>query len=251
MIARIDKDEDRKKELSRLKGLLDILTDSKKRCSMDTLLKCEQVLEKMELKCKPSEGMLQPNLMAPGLIKPQEQNICQPLLDAIANHIRSPLINHTLQRTFGPVVAALCGPSTRVVSPPPKRRRIEEDSCEISDVLQGEIARLDQRFKVQLDPMQHNGSRTVHLICQLDDKNLPCVPPISITVPENYPDRPPKCDINEDEYDSTEFLKRIKKVFSSHVDSMPERTSVSSFLDTWEMSVRQACAPLPLALAVP
>lgn len=52
-------------------------------------------------------------------------------------------------------------------TPPPKRKKIEDDSAEISDVLQGEIARLDQKFKVQLDPIQHMGSRTVNLICQL------------------------------------------------------------------------------------
>lgn len=52
-------------------------------------------------------------------------------------------------------------------TPPPKRKKIEGDSAEISDVLQGEIARLDQKFKVQLDPIQHMGSRTVNLICQL------------------------------------------------------------------------------------
>jgi len=36
----------------------------------------------------------------------------------------------------------------RNLPPPLKKQKIEEPSSEIPDVLQGEIARLDQRFKV-------------------------------------------------------------------------------------------------------
>lgn len=45
--------------------------------------------------------------------KSQEQNICQPLIDALTNHIKSPMFNHILQKTFGPPVTALFGPSVR------------------------------------------------------------------------------------------------------------------------------------------
>lgn len=37
---------------------------------------------------------------------------------------------------------------TRNLPPPLKKQKIEESPSEIPDVLQGEIARLDQRFKV-------------------------------------------------------------------------------------------------------
>lgn len=246
MIARIDKDEDRKKELSKMKNLLDILSDPNKRCSMEILLKCEQVLERLELRVAGSESSTSaPNQPIVGPSKPPEQNICQPLIDAINYHIKSPLFNHTLQRTFGPAVAALNGPRTVIPNPLSKKRKHEEDNSEISNVLQGEIARLDQRFKIQLDPVQHQGSRTVHLICQLDDKNLPCVPPITIAVPENYPDKPPHCNTTKEEYDSTPFLQCIQKVLSSQLSNMPGKFSVTSLLDAWEMSVRQACSPKP------
>jgi hypothetical protein len=33
-----------------------------------------------------------------------------------------------------------------------------------------------------------------------DDKNLPSVPPISVTVPESYPDTSPECDSKLPEY---------------------------------------------------
>lgn len=39
----------------------------------------------------------------------------------------------------------------------------------------------------------------------LDDKNLPCVPSLSITVPENYPEKPPQCYTTKDEYGILKF----------------------------------------------
>ncbi|XP_035207183.1 mediator of RNA polymerase II transcription subunit 15-like isoform X2 [Stegodyphus dumicola] len=247
MIARIDKDENKKKDLNRMKNLLDILTDPNRRCPMEVLLKCEQVLEKMNPSFMQMDGV--PSTQTTALpMKTQEQNICQPLLDALTNHIKSPMFNHILQKTFGPPVTALFGPSVRVPTPPPKRRKVEDDSAEISDVLQGEIARLDQKFKVQLDPIQHLGSRTVNLICQLDDKNLPCVPSISITVPENYPEKPPQCYTTKDEYESTSILQSIQQVLSTRLSTMPQKYSITSLLDTWEMSVRQACSSKPVAV---
>ncbi|XP_013784581.1 uncharacterized protein LOC106468688 [Limulus polyphemus] len=50
MLARIHKDESRKKELIKLTNLLAILSDPNKRCPMETLLKCEHVLKRAELK---------------------------------------------------------------------------------------------------------------------------------------------------------------------------------------------------------
>lgn len=97
---------------------------------------------------------------------PKIQDVCQPLMDAILANLKRPLFNHTLQRTFGPAVAALINNTYRNTSPPPLKRKYEEES-EIPEVLQGEIARLDARFKVQLDPLQVCGSKTIHLICKL------------------------------------------------------------------------------------
>lgn len=61
----------------------------------------------------------------------------------------------------------------RAPSPPPKRQRLNDDFCtEIPNVLQGEIARLEHRFKINLDPLYHSISRTAHLICRLGKDNL-------------------------------------------------------------------------------
>lgn len=110
-------------------------------------------------------------------------------------------------------------------------------------MLQGEIARLDQRFKVSIDPNQQPGSKTIQLICWLDDKNLPCVPPVSLTVPEDYPMTSPKVYMAPHEYETTQFLTRVQTALLARVKKLPKHFSLSQLLDTWEMSVRQASAP--------
>ena len=192
---------------------------------------------------------------------PKIQDVCQPLLDAITAHIKKPLFNHTLQRTFGPAVAALTHNPYKQSSPPTLKRKYD-DECEVSEVLQGEIARLDPRFKVQLDPLQHFGSKTIHLICKLgsfsllnqlflkllniivfviktDDKDLPCVPPISIQVPDSYPEKPPQCSTDPLEYSASSFFEEIQKKFDSNISKLPQRFSVTSLLNSWVSLINQ------------
>lgn len=117
----------------------------------------------------------------------------------------------------------------------------------IPHVLQGEIARLDQKFKVSLDPSTlatGTGSSVIKLVCRLDDKHLPCVPPVSITIPQNYPFASPTCKLIEQEYTATAFLQRVQAALVARIAKLPRMHSLSHLLDTWEMSVRQACAPV-------
>jgi len=114
---------------------------------------------------------------------------------------------------------------------------------EIPHILQGEIARLDQKFKVTLDPSAQMCTKTIKLICCLDDKHLPCVPPICVTIPENYPTLTPNCSLSEQEY-ATPFLNNVQKSFIARISKLPRQFSLSQVLDTWEMSVRQACSPI-------
>lgn len=127
--------------------------------------------------------------------------------------------------------------------PPLKRKRVEEPTSDIPDVLQGEIARLDQRFKVSLDQNQQPGSKTIQLTCWLDDKHLPCVPPVSLSVPEDYPKTSPSCHMASHEYNATQFLSAVQTALLARIKKLPKHFSVSQLLDTWEMSVRQASAP--------
>jgi hypothetical protein len=46
-----------------------------------------------------------------------------------------------------PLIVFLC---FRMLPPPLKKKKVEESPNDIPDVLQGEIARLDQRFKVYM-----------------------------------------------------------------------------------------------------
>ncbi|XP_070572472.1 mediator of RNA polymerase II transcription subunit 15-like isoform X16 [Ptychodera flava] len=245
MINKVSKDEDRKNELNKMKNLLDILQDPNRRMPIHTLLKCEQVLEKLELQIRPSTSTstTSTTLATDKQSKqPHQQHMCQPLLDAILQHIKSPMLNHTLQRTFGPAMQAIHGTPISYPTPPAKRMKVEKEESSIPHVVQGEVARLNYKFKVNLDPAHHTGSKAIHLICKLDDKYLPSVPPISITLPENYPQSSPQCEPNSPEYGATPFLQSVQRTLTSQLLRMPDRYSLSQVLDAWEMSVRQACA---------
>ncbi|KAF7266243.1 hypothetical protein GWI33_020428 [Rhynchophorus ferrugineus] len=242
MIAKMGNDDVEK--MSKMKKLLEILSNPQQRMPLDTLIKCEKVLEKIDF--KRGDGSVS-TTTAPHLPF-KEPHVFHSLLDAVGQNLQSPVINHTLHRTFGPTLDALFGPEFKLV-PPLKKARIEEPTSEIPDVLQGEIARLDQRFKVSLDPNQQSGSKCLQLTCWLDDKNLPCVPPISLTVPEEYPKESPTCHMSSHEYNATKFLSDVQTALLARVRKLPKHFSVSQLLDTWEMSVRQASAPSNVAIS--
>lgn len=208
--------------MSKMKKLLEILSNPQQRMPLDTLIKCEIVLEKIDF--KRGDGSVS-TTSAPHLpfkvtllcdierrvhcFEFQEPHVFHSLLDAVAQNLQSPVINHTLHRTFGPTLDALFGPEFKLV-PPLKKIKLEEPTSDIPDVLQGEIARLDQRFKVSLDPNQQPGAKSIQLTCWLDDKQLPCVPPISLTVPEEYPKESPTCHMASHEYNATQFLSDVQ-----------------------------------------
>jgi mediator of RNA polymerase II transcription subunit 15 len=252
MINRIDKDEDRQRDLNKMKNLLDILSDSSKRLPYATLLKCETVLEKLEFSNKANQPPASTAAVPVAPLGGASEHMCQPLLDAVAVHLKSPTLNHTLQRTFGPAVRALHGPPLRTNSPPAKRQcvnKIDDLMCpddDIPDVIQGEIAQLHRRFIVCLDPSHHPGSKVVHLICRLEDKKLPNVPPIVVTLPENYPDNSPTCKTLPSHYNSTPFLRKVNEILTTEIKHMPGRYSLTALLNMWDICIRKACAPLAI-----
>ncbi|XP_060880593.1 mediator of RNA polymerase II transcription subunit 15 isoform X1 [Metopolophium dirhodum] len=235
MIAHIGNEDVEK--LSKMKKLLEILSTPTQRMPLETLLKCETALERLDL--SRGEG---------GSVPPPQSSTMRevhPLIEVIGSMIQSPNFNHTLHRTFAPCIEFMVG-QKRPLSPPPYAGN--ENSNEVQSIipkaLEGEIARLDQRFKVSLDPVRPSGVSCIRLLCWLDDKNLPCVPPINIIVYENYPPANPACIISSNDYGGTSFLMCVKDVFESRMMLMPVRFTVSHILDSWEMSVRQAVALL-------
>lgn len=234
MIARMGNDGEHVEKLSKMKKLLEILSNPQQRMPLETLIRCEVVLEKMDIKRSD-------NIPGTSGIVFKESHIFSPLLEAISTNAQNPNFNHTLHRTFGPTLDALFGPELKLVSGLPPQR-VEEPTSDIPDALQGEIARLDQRFKVSLDQNQQPGSKSIRLTCWLDDKHLPCVPPISIMVPEDYPFTSPVCHTNSQEYNATAFLSAVEQALLWRIQKLPKNFSVSQLLDTWEMSVRQAAS---------
>lgn len=111
----------------------------------------------------------------------------------------------------------------------------------IPEMVQGEIARLDTKFKVQLDPLQVEGATTIRIICRLDDLNLPSVPPIEIAIPNAYPEKPPVCTFDDDEYRASTFLNTTKNIFDQNVSKLAKQHSVTSLLQTWVRFVAIRC----------
>ncbi|KAM8819116.1 mediator of RNA polymerase II transcription subunit 15 isoform 3-T3 [Rhynchonycteris naso] len=236
MINKIDKNEDRKKDLSKMKSLLDILTDPSKRCPLKTLQKCEIALEKLK------NDMAVPTPPPPPVPPTKQQYLCQPLLDAVLANIRSPVFNHSLYRTFVPAMTAIHGPPITAPVVCARKRKFEEDERQsIPNVLQGEVARLDPKFLVNLDPSHCSNNGTVHLICKLDDKDLPSVPPLELSVPADYPAQSPLWIDRQWQYDANPFLQSVHRCMTSRLLQLPDKHSVTALLNTWAQSIQQAC----------
>ncbi|XP_014388631.1 PREDICTED: mediator of RNA polymerase II transcription subunit 15-like [Myotis brandtii] len=236
MINKIDKNEDRKKDLSMMKSLLEILTDPSKRCPLETLQKCEIALEELE------NDMAVPTPPPPPGPPTKQQSLCQPLLDAVLANIRSPVFNHSLHHTFVPAMRAIHGPPITAPVVCTRKRKLEEDEQQsIPNVLQREVARLDPKFLVNLDPSHCNDNGTVHLICKLDDKDLPSVPPLELSVPADYPAQSPLWIDRQWQYDASPFLQSVYRCMNSRLLKLPDKHSVTALLNTWAESIHQAC----------
>lgn len=232
MIQRIG-NEDAEKSC-KMKQLHDMLQNPQRRMPMETLLKCEQVLEKLEIH-RDAE------------VPPSMENRIAGMTESVTNALKSPCAAHTLHRTISPALSVLLGPNltTNPIKPVKRDNPLQPppETPNISDVIQGEVARLNARFRVNLDCQQPPGSDDLTLICQLDDPNLPCVPPITLTVPAGYPLKPPRCDLLAVDYETTDFLKSARKSMMVRLRNMPPHCSLTMMLHSWEMSVRQACSP--------
>lgn len=268
MIERIERDDvgQNKNEVTKIKRLLDIISDPMsfgKGVTLDTLLKCEQVLEKMDFRHKSSahgSGDQQQHNVQHHQIPTavSSSNICQPLMDAIYANIKKPHLQSTLARTFAPAAAALGIIQTNATIPTFRsdiisdsiesqlvRQQEATDGQEIDskNVLEGEIARLDSRFKVEEDVLSHPFSKSTQIIVNLDSLDLPNVPPLVVRIPECYPSQPPVYVSESHQYVRNEksFFTRVDSLFKLNCQKLAPTHSLTSLLQTWEQSVRQAC----------
>ena len=304
MIRRIESDTSKadSKEFFKIKQLLEIISNqNNQRVPYETLRKCEDALENMNLKMKSNsdqreqqQQLMQQQAMMNAAheqhmnISSQSSqltggNIFQPLLDAFKEGLKRPNFSSFLSKTFGPAVAALgitsaSDRSEKDVSIAGKKRKFVEDVDENSlgdissraikewspnskSVIEGEIARLDAKFKIQPDPLSHPGSDATQVIATLDSVDLPYVPPVIIQIPSTYPLHPPTLIIDGDsndqlftplpfgldtedfnEFDAEEhFFKRVREKLNLNLGKLPKMHSLTALLQSWEMSVRQAC----------
>jgi mediator of RNA polymerase II transcription subunit 15 len=224
MITKIGtEDQDR---LQKMKKLLEILSNPEKRMPLATLQKCEDVLKKMNLPDIETEGP------EGGVGRDGCPSSLNPLLEAVlkARPGTGAQLNHSLSRTFLPPLRAVVGQEITLAPLPPSPMDSEEED-EIPDVLQGEIARLQPRFKVWLSAGQPSGQAGgVRVVCQLDDQDLPAVPTIEVTLPGDYPARPPVYTGEATDHLVTPFLARVEAALESRLALLPARHTLSQVL---------------------
>lgn len=254
MILRIGNDDNEK--LGKMRKLLDIMSNPDKRMPLVTLQKCEDVLKRMQLDTTESDAA------SGGADSTLSTNTDKnPLIESIlklsqANRAGSN-VNNYLSTTFLPPMEAMMGPEISLpplpCTPPPCE---DGGQHHISDILQGEIARLDSRFSVWLDSAQPRHSAggswtsitptSVEVVCQLADRDLPAVPNMYVRLAANYPDTPPEINLQSPDYLSTPFLRQINSALAARLEKMPSQYTLSQLLTAWELSVRSACAPSPI-----
>lgn len=182
---------------------------------------------------------------------PEATSSVNPLLDAVLklknqrfSH-SSQSLNHSLYRTFGPPLEAISGVEITLSPPPKRRKKLPESKEDLPDHIQGEVAQLNSKFKVSLDSSQIPilPLDSIQLHCFLEDRDLPSVPPISVTLGPNYPqESSPELHDNCEEYDTSTFLKAVRQALASRVKKLPARHTLTQLLTAWEMAVRSACS---------
>ncbi|KAM4634115.1 mediator of RNA polymerase II transcription subunit 15 [Polymixia lowei] len=120
-------------------------------------------------------------------------------------------------------------------------RGLEED--EHQGTLHGELAGLDVKFQVNLNPSYCSNHGTVYLICKLNDKKLPSVPPLQLSISADYPNQSPYWTDDEKQYTANTFLLTVHKLMTSRLHRLPRRYSVTALLNIWDQSVTKASLP--------
>ena len=167
----------------------------------------------------------------------------QDLLSAIESNSKSPLFNHTLQRTFGTTFHALRGPPLRLESGDciPTNGRTG-DEYEVSDFVRRKVDQLHHRFVVCMDTTHQKGSKDVKLCCELKDQNLPNVPPLLICLDETYPQSSPMCKLNMELYNGSPFLRKLQETLEYEFSLLRGKHSLTHLLNLWEISVWRSCS---------
>jgi len=208
-----------------------------------------EVLDKVEAFCKHQLENQQQADYAP---KNNNNHPCQALLDVVIAHISKPNINHTLSRTFKPVMdkvrpdpAPFSLAQTEELQPSARKHKVPL-------ILQGEVASLDKKFYVRLNDSSHNAKGDIHIVVELNDPTLPPVRPLYITIPADYPNISPIVENTDDNMDQhmietleegTDFITTQQLIFHERQYSLGSHVvTLTQVLSGWELSIRQAMA---------
>eukprot|EP00054_Salpingoeca_dolichothecata_P027628 m.203503 g.203503 ORF g.203503 m.203503 type:complete len:290 (-) comp26006_c0_seq2:121-990(-) len=184
--------------------------------------------------------------------QPTPQTPQQVVSDQLGVQIASPSFEMTLEDVFGEhldwfadfidprlsLTPASKRPRTLVDrNPPPAKKRTLCISK--SQTLKQELKNLEKRFHVVQDEA-FEGQQQSLLRCFLDSPLIPNVPPVTVLVPEGYPERRPSVVDLDRDYGASNFLSVLRSNFSA-LDRSGMNTTVTGLLHSWESCLRTAC----------
>lgn len=242
------KDDDHKKQREKLNGLLDILTNSKRRVHLSVLTKCEAVLKKMLPATPNSTGSMSLRTPDPDDSIPtpsRSTTSLQPMGEVVTNIITSANLMSEARQNMLPGMYALNAPMISPPAPPVRSRARpkpydQQKKSLLPRALQMEIINLSsERFDVSLDKSRPADKEGVTLKCKYNYDSLPghlCT--ISIQVHADYPKVEPKFSLN---YGNGESTQDISNLILKKLARLPHSLTFTAILMTWEQSLIEHC----------
>jgi len=240
MIVEIGDKEDPEK-LNKMKKLLNVLSNPQQFVRMETLKRCETVLQKLNLSVekKSKEWLLSSSL------SPEVNSLLVALDEVIQKHhsvdgnpTEDSKCNRILYDAFSSV-ELFYGEEMSVPSIEEVRKMSGLSEVGpidgVPDIIKKEVATLKNNFNITWDNFRPNSSK-LYTVCYLENRYLPSVPPLNIILPLNYPESAPTMD-DMAYYDTTPELRKIKDALNSRKERLPFKHSITQLLNAWETSV--------------
>lgn len=234
MIHKLQQDKSKHMELHKLQKLRDFLLEEKQ-TPLPTLIKCEEVLKRLHLLQEPAAPPTTTD--SPTVIK-KETHMGQHLLTVLAQSAKQPRLAHVIQDV---VISHVPSTPSTVLRPEIEKPKISDVDF-VPSIVQGEIARLPQRFRARRDKDKPAAGGEVNMIVELICEDLPTVPPIYINVPYKYIDNEASPTYSLSHYTGSDFLEAVSQTVDKRITYLESRYSITEVLTCWEMAVRSIVA---------
>ncbi|XP_066918944.1 mediator of RNA polymerase II transcription subunit 15-like isoform X2 [Clytia hemisphaerica] len=245
MLQKTPKDEEHHKEREKLRGLLDILTNSRRRVKLQILTQCEAVLKRLIPSTPNSAGptsMKTPEPFDVSVNTPARPAGLQPMGEVVTNVITSANLMAETRQNILPGMYALNVPMISPPAPPvrnrarPKPYEQPKKTISLPRALQMEIVNLtSNRFSISLDKTKPMDSEGMTIRCKYNNDLVAShLGTLLIQVSSGYPRTEPSFSFLDTTQPSTQDLSsRMTKKLSR----LPHTLTFTAILLSWEQSL--------------